>query len=178
MARPDGDGRNAFVDGGLWANNPVLVGLIEAMEIARDNQEIQIFCAGTCPSPAGEQIDPKKINRGLVEWKFGGKAAELSIAAQEFAYDNMAHKLLKHLNRPCKIVRFPSEQIPAALMPYLDLDDTRPAAMEALITQARIDADMTNSWCQSTKTFESELICQLFTDAPAIANTTTPLQTV
>ena len=57
------------------------------------------------------------VHRDLSGWKFGGDAAALSIDAQEFAYDNIARMLVQHLNRPCEILRFPRDQVPAALLP-------------------------------------------------------------
>ncbi len=164
-------GYNVFVDGGLWANNPVLIGLIDALDMTAPGQEIQIFCLGTCPLPAGEQIPKANMNRGLGEWKFGGKAAELSIDAQQFAYDHMAKKLARHVNRNCSVIRFPSDKVPAALIPYLDLDETRADAMTALINQARTDADMTNSKCAYAD-FDPEAatICGLFDAAPPLTN--------
>lgn len=175
ISHPDGGeavGYNVFADGGLWANNPVLVGLIDALEMTRPGQTIEIFCLGTCPRPAGEQLTRSALHRGLAQWRFGGLAAGLSIDAQEFAYDNMARMLAKHVDRHCEILRFPRDQIPAALMPYLDLDETRPEAIEALINQARTDADMTNSRCGDQNSREGQLICGLFEDAPPLAEPT------
>lgn len=167
VAHPDeGTGYNVFVDGGLWANNPVLVGLIDALEMTKPGDRIEIFCLGTCPVPAGEQIGKSELNRGLGEWKFGGEAASLSIDAQAFAFDNMASMLARHVDRDCRVIRFPSDKVPGALLPYLELDDTREAAMDALINQARTDADMTNSRCGSDRDEVAELICGLFEDAP------------
>ena len=166
---PDGatGGFNVFVDGGLWSNNPVLVGLIDALDLTQPGQEIHIFCLGTCPLPAGEQIPKAAVNRGLAEWKFGGEAAGLSIDAQQFAYDHMAKKLARHVDRRCTIIRFPSDKVPAALIPYLGLDETRDKAVQALINQARTDADMTNSLCAYADTNpEAALICDLFNSAP------------
>lgn len=164
---PASDGYNVFADGGLWANNPVLVGLIDALDMTDNGRQIEIFCLGTCPLPAGEQVGKTEVNRGLQAWKFGGGAAGLSIDAQEFAYDHMARLLAKHVDRPCEVVRFPRDQIPAALMPYLDLDDTRPEAISALINQARTDADMTNSRCGNPGDPAGQMICRLFSDVPA-----------
>ena len=167
LDHPDGTGGyNIFADGGLWANNPVLVGLIDALEMTEQGRPIHIFCLGTCPRPAGEQLKRDDIFRGLPEWGFGGFAAGLSIDAQEFAYDNMARMLAKHTGRECRIVRFPRGQTPAALMPYLDLDDTSDAAATALMNQARTDADMTNSLCGRPDDADGRLICQLFQNAP------------
>lgn len=171
ISHPDGGeavGYNVFADGGLWANNPVLVGLIDALEMTEPGRVIEIFCLGTCPRPAGEQLMRSALHRGLTQWRFGGLAAGLSIDAQEFAYDNMARMLAKHVDRHCEILRFPRDQIPAALMPYLDLDDTRPEAIEALVNQARTDADMTNSRCGDPNSREGQLICGLFESAPPL----------
>jgi hypothetical protein len=161
-------GFNIFVDGGLWANNPVLVGLVDALDMTVPGQEIEIFCLGTCPLPAGEQLPRFAVHRGLREWKFGGEAASLSVDAQQFAYDHVAKKLARHVDRKCTIIRFPSERVPAALIPYLGLDETRPKAIAALINQARTDADMTNSKCAyADRDAEAALICSLFDAMPA-----------
>ena len=165
--RDETDGFNMFVDGGLWANNPVLVGLVDALDLTKSGQEIEIFCLGTCPMPAGEQISKYATHRGLAEWKFGGEAAALSIDAQQFAFDHVAKKLARHVDRKCTIIRFPSERVPAALIPYLGLDETRPEAIQALVNQARTDADMTNSKCAYANSDpEAALICALFSSAP------------
>jgi hypothetical protein len=169
---PDGGGGfNVFADGGLWANNPVLVGLIDALDLAAPGQEIQIFCLGTCPMPAGEQIPKDAVDRGLPQWKFGGDAAGLAIDAQQFAFDHMAKKLARHVGCQCGVIRFPSDKVPAILIPYLGLDETRPEAIEALVNQARSDADMTNAKCAYADTDpEAALICSLFGSAPPRTN--------
>lgn len=170
LDNPDGGsgdgGYRVFADGGLWANNPVLIGLIDALEIAKPDQSIEIFCMGTCPLPAGEQIARHAIHRGLREWNFGGDAASLAIDSQEFAYDNMARMLARHVNRPCRIIRFPRDKVPAALLPFLGLDETREQAALALMNQARTDADMLNSRCGQLADEEATVICALFGDAP------------
>jgi len=159
-------GYDVFVDGGLWANNPVLVGLIEALEMTEPGRPIQIFCLGTRPRPAGEQIGKDALHRGFAGWKFGADTMTLLIDAQEFAYDTMARMLAKHLDRDCTVVRFPCGQVTTALMPYLALDDTRPEAIDALIDQARIDGEMTTSRCENPADSEGRLIRELFSEAP------------
>lgn len=168
---PFGNGFNVFADGGLWANNPVMVALIEALEIALPGQEIQIFCLGTCPEPAGEQVTENGLDRRLADWKFGGAAASLSIDAQHFCFDHMAKKLARHVGRECTIIRFPSDKVPAAIIPYLGLDEVRPEAMQALISQARTDSDMLNSKCAyAEKDKEAALVCSLFDSTPILTN--------
>ena len=146
LADPDsGNGHNVFIDGGLWANNPVLVGLIDALELTEPGDRIEIFCLGTCPRPPGELVSGKDVDRGLGGWKFGGEVAVASISAQEYAFDNMARMLARHVDRDCKIVRFPHGTVPAKLMKYLDLDETTPEAMDALVSQADTDVSETLS---------------------------------
>lgn len=159
-------GRFVFADGGLWANNPVLVALVEALQMAGPGRPIEIFSLGTCPLPSGEQVPATGLNRGFSGWKFGSEAASLSIAAQEFAFDNMARMLAGRVGQPCRVVRFPRQQIPAALMPCLGLDDTRPASIDALVGQARSDADMTNSARSDPGSADGALITSLFMNMP------------
>ncbi|RZF64324.1 hypothetical protein EWE75_11215 [Sphingomonas populi] len=153
----------AFVDGGLWANNPVLVGLIEALEMTSAGRRIEIFCLGTVPVPTGQHVTERDVDRGLVGWGFGGKAVGLSIDAQQFAYDHMARMLARHVSRDCRIYRFPSAAAPASLLPFLDLDDGRKEAVEALQQQAGSDVNMTNSACADLSNDAGQAICALLT---------------
>ena len=174
LADPDsGDGHNVFIDGGLWANNPVLVGLIDALELTQAEDRIEIFCLGTCPRPPGEMIGHKGLDRGLYGWKFGGEAAAVSISAQEYAFDNMARMLARQMHRDCKIVRFPHGNVAASLMKYLDLDETSPEAMDALVSQADTDVSETLSRSGDPKDADGQLIDRLFREIPILANTET-----
>jgi uncharacterized protein len=132
---------NIFCDGGLWANNPVLVGLTDALELTKKGDAIEIFCVSTSPKPPGEDAATKTLHRGLLEWQFGGKAAELSISAQEYAYDMIARKLAQHIDRDIKIFRFPREQVPQDQLKFLDLDETSKAGLEVLTRLASTDVD-------------------------------------
>jgi uncharacterized protein len=163
-------GHDVFIDGGLWANNPVLVAMVEALRMVGDGEEeIEIFALGTCGKPEGEIIPLTALDRGLGAWKFGGEAAKVAIAAQEYAFDMIVQLLEPHLNRRVHIIRFPSEKIPGALLQYLDLDETRPEGLDALVGQARRDADMTNSGIQRG-TAEGKAISSLFNDmSPSMA---------
>lgn len=171
LADPDsGDGHNVFIDGGLWANNPVLVGLIDALELTEPEDPIEIFCLGTCPRPSGEVVGDQGLDRGLYGWKFGGEAAAVSISAQEYAFDNMARMLARQVERDCKIVRFPHGRVAANLLKYLDLDDTSPAAMDALVSQADTDVSETLSRSGDPTDTDGQLIDRLFREIPILAN--------
>lgn len=159
-----------FADGGLWANNPVLVGLIDALRMTESGDSIEIYSLGTCPRPAGEVglgLD-RDIHRGLAGWKFGGEAAVLALDAQESAYDDMARMLIQHVDRDCRIVRFPHGSLPASAMPYLDLDETSKAAMQVLVDQAKRDVDLTLSVCDDQTNLDGQMLKTLMGSVPVL----------
>jgi hypothetical protein len=136
--------------------------------MTKQGDRIEIYCLGTCPRPAGEMVARDKVHRGLPDWKFGGDVATLAIDAQEAAYDQMAKMLSRHVARECWVVRFPREQVPAQLQPYLDLDDTSGDAARALIAQAKRDAEMTNSHCSDPGNSDGQLVNTLCMEIPAL----------
>ena len=166
LSNPDTAGHHVFADGGLWANNPVLVGLIDALEMTEPGGDIEIYCLGTCPRPSGELIEADDIDRGLLQWRFGGDAASLALDAQEHAFDHMARMLSKHVDRQCRIVRFPHGNVTEEVMKCLDLDETSRKAMDALIDQAQTDAYETLSQCGDGATGDGQLMDSMLRQLP------------
>lgn len=157
---------NVFSDGGLWANNPVVVALLESLRMSKNSKEnIEIFCLGSASMPAGTIIPENRVHMGILEWKFGAAVAPLSIASQEFAFDNIARQIASLLDRQVDIVRFPAGALPADLLKYLDLDETSQEGLDALMSQARSDADYANSLIQHRQP-EGLLIEALFNAMP------------
>lgn len=157
---------HVFVDGGLWANNPVLVGMIEALQMTEAGDRIEIFSLGTCSLPSGDIFDADDMHRGLGQWKFGGEAAVVSLDAQEYAYDNMAGMLAKHVKQNCVVVRFPRGDLPGKAMPYLDLDETREKGMQVLVEQAQEDVSLTLSACDRASDHDGKMLWALLNDLP------------
>lgn len=166
-----------FADGGLWANNPVMVGMLEALMNAEQGQPIEIFSLGTCSRPEGEDISATQVHRSMLEWKLGADVAPLSITAQEFAFDNMARMLanvLSECGREVHHVRFPQQKIPASKLKYLGLDDSRPEALNALMSQASTDADMVKSACDDPRNTQGQLIHNLMISLPTMPEAGVP----
>lgn len=166
---------NVFTDGGLWANNPVIVAIAESLRMLKDqgreDEPIEIFCLGSCGKPEGNIIEKHKLARGLLGWRFGGEAAQVAIAAQEFAYDFIAQELSSHFKRKVTIVNFPAGKVHGDLLEYLDLDETREKGLNALINKGRDDADKTNSFIRSDATY-GPLLEALFDAMPALSGPT------
>ena len=166
--------KQVFADGGLWANNPIMVGLVDALTIASPQRPIEIFSLGTCPRPEGDHLDAESAHRSMLDWSLGADVAPLSISAQEFAFDHMARLLanaISNCGRSIRRVRFPNKPVPASMMPYLALDDTRPEAMDRLIGQAHTDADLTKSACDDLNSEDGRMIRRLILDLPGMPAT-------
>ncbi|SFL89316.1 Patatin-like phospholipase [Desulfomicrobium norvegicum] len=141
------DHRNAyrqccFLDGGLWANNPVLVGLIEALHINKLNGEedrpIDIFSVGTCSPATGHAIT--NPDRGVFDWNFGVGPLGLSIDAQATGHGYMAVHIARYLKCEANIVRLPCSSPSSGEAQHLALDNPSQEAVQVLLDRARHDS--------------------------------------
>ncbi len=150
---PDSSIDEVFVDGGLWCNNPVLIGLIEAIDLLEDaNREIQIVSVGTCPPPQGQSFTARECYNGLSSWKFGVEALNLSLNAQSAGYKFIADKLIKGLKNSCQIIRLPSSAPPKNDIQHFGLDSAYDEALIALENRAVHDAQHIESLANNQST--------------------------
>lgn len=133
------------VDGGLWANNPVLVGLTEALELADEDQPIEIYSIGT-PEIINSDVDfVNNPQKGLVGWKFGLEVINMSLYSQAQGHNYIANLLAKSLSstkRSVEIFRLPSCNASVSDLQSLDLDKNDEKAfvvMEKLAKQVAVD---------------------------------------
>ena len=99
-----------FIDGGLWANSPILIALTEAMACAnKENQEIEIVSIGTCPPPMGKAILNKKSSEGILDWRCGFDLMEIAADSQSkanhFIADLLCHQFNRYSGKNIKILR-------------------------------------------------------------------------
>jgi uncharacterized protein len=118
-----------FVDGGLWANNPSLVGLIEAIEIVSlggtPGRPIQIFSLGTCAGPVDQSHLKSNPTGGLKTWNAGKDVTELTLASSANAVDAMTGLLAHSLTAygiPITYVRLPDPEMNSQQYTALGMD--------------------------------------------------------
>lgn len=143
IKNPDTQVENIFVDGGLWANNPILVAITEALRVTENDQKIEIFSLGTCAPVYGDVFERSHTHWGIKEWKGGAGALELAMNAQTFANEQIANMLCNYIDRDIEIIRFPQPPISSAQTKYLSLDATDDASCNFLEKKAQEAFDIT-----------------------------------
>lgn len=125
---------NWFVDGGLWANNPVLVAMIEALSTAPPNSPIELISVSTCPPFLASSVKTENYNRGVMNWNGGIKIVEVALDAQSSAYDSMAKMLAAQLNNRVTYMRLTDPPVGPDEARELRLDNPSAECLAVLAT--------------------------------------------
>ncbi|MFA9394689.1 MAG: CBASS cGAMP-activated phospholipase [Halodesulfovibrio sp.] len=159
-----------FVDGGLWANNPVLVGMLEALAIVQENQEydeIHVFSIGTCAPSNGNVVST--LDKGLLSWKFGIEPLNHSLEAQADGTGHIARLLAEHLKVKTKVIRLPSDPPSNQESKALGLDNATQKAVQILLQRSQQDSQLILSRIRSRD--ESLMLLEdVFQDMPERGN--------
>ncbi len=174
IADPKAHGQNfVYADGGLWANNPVLVGILEALELTISSKRpIQVLSVSTCAAPEGELIKPGSENFGFLQWRAGTKIVSLSLNAQAAGSQYMARlfqERLRELGREITVTRLLSSSLSIDQMRWMRLDSASPEALRALAQLGSHDGQEAIRLCdggRSTVCVDGQLLRDIFNDMP------------
>lgn len=159
-----------FIDGGLWANNPVLIGLSEALRVTNARRPIEIISISTCSPPEGNFIPKNKVNWGLSQWQMGTRAFSLALEAQSYAYNDLARNLTKYLKVPCKIVRLNQATPSAEQGRHVLMDRATPESLKVLSDLAKQDADSIFRQVIEKQDEDMNLLAHIFAEMPVISH--------
>jgi len=160
-----------FVDGGLWANNPVLIGLIEAIALTEKETPVEIVSIGTCELPTG---DPSflKSNMGIMDWEAGVGITEMGMSAQAFGYSNMASflgKIFTDFGKPITVIRLKESPKSNKQLSAIGLDKADNTALQTLMDLAFTDADANHSEVQSNRNdSKNRILNEIFSNIPEL----------
>ena len=163
------------MDGGLWANNPVLLGLIDGLAITTPGQPIVIVSIGTCPAPVGADPSPE-LARGILEWHAGALPLTLGMDAQAKAATYAATLLsdqLARLGKQMEILRCAESEPSHQQAQLLQLDSASRDARELMKQLGNADAHETYRWTQSDDR-RGAILKRIFERMPEITDHTEP----
>ncbi|MCK8604374.1 CBASS cGAMP-activated phospholipase [Desulfoferrobacter suflitae] len=100
---PNSAAQNLFVDGGLWANNPSMVALVEAVAYMKmPLQDIRLLSVGNIKSKTTFSSN-SILSRGASLWR--EKVINLTLEAQAASIDHQVELLFRSLNLSSNYIR-------------------------------------------------------------------------
>lgn len=133
MAEIDYYDRKQFVDGGVWGNNPTLVGFLEALTYfvgpGKDFQTLKILSLSSLTLSSGKPVGLKR-ERAFVNWK--NELFETSLTGQSF-FTNFFMEKIKSINEVnVDYHRIPCPEIAHEQAHLVQLDVATPNALNML----------------------------------------------
>lgn len=120
-----------FIDGGVWANNPTMVGVIEALTYFVGEEKpfnsIEVLSVSSLNNVSGKPVGLSKA-RSFIDWR--NDLFETSLIGQSHFTNYMMEKLCELNNIDIKYVRIPSESISAEQQHLVQLDCATPNAIK------------------------------------------------
>ena len=144
----------SYLDGGLFANAPGLLGVHEAVfRLGVDADRVHLLSIGTMESDEG--VGDNNLDIGIIGWMCGGRLFNVISAAQ----GKMAHFMLDQQlgSRYCRIDSRPSPQ----QSKQLGLDSATPVAADILSSAAQsevqnfIGSDRAQKWLEHVPAFDN-----------------------
>jgi hypothetical protein len=163
--------QDVYADGGLWANNPTLIGLAEALELARPEQPIEIVSASAGPFPTDIVPKSNRLNLGLAHWGSGLNALSLISNAQCSGTNHLAHLLcaqLVRLGRKVTLVRLPISAPSEEQANQLRLDAISDQAIEYFQQFGVHDAQAAIAWGEDRNNPGGMVVRQIFESLPPL----------
>jgi predicted acylesterase/phospholipase RssA len=123
LAEIDYYDRKQFIDGGVWANNPTMVGVLEALTYfvgeGKEFDSIEVLSVSSLNNTAGKSIGLFR-HRPFISWR--NDLFETSLIGQSEFTHYMMSKFCQMNHIKIKYIRIPSESISAEQQHLVQLD--------------------------------------------------------
>jgi len=129
-----------FIDGGVWANNPTMVGLIEALRFFvgagnKPYKKIKILSISSLSITGGKPVGLKR-QRSFFDWK--KDLFETSLYGQSYFTDYFMNTMKAVTNIPIEYVRVPTADISKEQEDDIQLDVATEKALNLILGKADI----------------------------------------
>lgn len=129
-----------FVDGGVWANNPSMCGLLETLKyfVGEDKEytHVEMLSIASVAKPSGWPAKVRK-RRSFIGWK--SKLIEPSMDGQAYFAHFFLYTALQRINKDSIYVRVESPKLSSAQMPIVEMDRADSKALKTLKTLGEQD---------------------------------------
>lgn len=133
MAEIDYYDRKQFVDGGVWGNNPTLVGFLEALTYfvgqGKPYQSLKILSVSSLTLTGGKPVGIKR-KRAFVNWR--NELFETSLTGQSYFTDYFMEKIKSINDVAVDYVRIPYPLVSHEQAHLVQLDVATPDALDML----------------------------------------------
>lgn len=120
-----------YIDGGVWANNPTMVGLIEALKYfvgeGKSYDDLDVLSVSSLTFPKGKPIGRRRF-RSFIGWR--DDLFETSLTGQSYFTDYFMSQLNQFNKVKINYVRIPSEEISAEQRHLVQLDRASKKALQ------------------------------------------------
>lgn len=122
-----------FIDGGVWGNNPTLVGYLEALQYfvgkEKEFNKLKILSVSSLSLTGGKPTGLKR-NRSFLDWK--DELFETSLTGQSLFTDFFMKKIASLNDFQVEYLRIPSSDISSSQEELVQLDIATPAALDLI----------------------------------------------
>lgn len=122
-----------FIDGGVWGNNPTLVGYLEALQYfvgkEKEFNKLKILSISSLSLTGGKPTGLKR-NRSFLDWK--DELFETSLTGQSLFTDFFMKKISSLNDFQVEYLRIPSSDISSSQEELVQLDIATPAALDLI----------------------------------------------
>ncbi len=125
--------KTLFIDGGVWANNPSLCGLLEALDYFVGNgKEYQTIELLSIPSVAQATGWPTNVRKNRSFWGWRSKLFQTSMDGQAYFTDFFLKKAMNKIISDATYYRIEPPKLSAAQMSIIEMDRADKKALDTL----------------------------------------------